>query len=87
MSQMGDIIHYLVLEGPHNALAWLRARRVVVSFGHPYLERIGYFVFASGAMFLYMFGWSVAKANSENFSRSSVFPVQTIFYQISMCYQ
>lgn len=88
MSQMGDIIHYLVLEGPHNALAWLRARRVIVSVGHPYLERIGYFVFASGAMFLYMFGWSVAEGSrpaEKPLTRSyPLFLILTIFYQISI---
>jgi hypothetical protein len=62
MAKIGQAIHYLVLEGPSNALAWLQARRVLVSVGESYLERLAYFMFAVSVFFVYMFIWSIRES-------------------------
>lgn len=85
MTNIGKIIHHLILESPENALAWLRARRVLVNVGSFYLERMGYFLMATGLLFVFMLGWSI-----ELSSRPADEPLPLsypIFLFFCLCYQ
>ena len=88
MIRIGGMIHYLVLEAPANAVAWLRARRTLNNVGAFYLEREGYFIQATVAFFIFMAGWSITLSGrpiGEGLTRSYyLFLLFTIAFQIAL---